>query len=374
MAKRRGGGGNFAARSAAAKKGWETRRRGGAKAKPQASKPAATAPTKPTKARAAAKPAAAKAPPKTTTARGRARTNATAARQKLKAGGGTRAARSLATAQRAADFYKATNSGKKRSPNRSAGAAPAKATASKAAAKPARSRSGSMPAAQTTGRRPNLRAQQAKAMASRTGVVPGSRYESGQAQRTLSLREMRTAVRQKAREAGVKTATEFKLMYGLGSGVTAKGASGGAVGRMPKTRSDWERVYKSTIGVPQSERGMKARPGVIRGINIHTNFRPAFVFGLKPGYKAADVNTAFKQLARTNHPDVGGRRKDFERLKLMRDSLIAMMPKPKPARASRSRKATNAPMASGPRLLPAAGGTGKGASKTSKPRRSRKKR
>lgn len=91
---RKGGrkGGSSAARSAAAKKGWETRRRGGAKSKPPA-----------------------KGLPKTTTARGRARTAETRARSALKAGGGTRAARSLAVAQRARDWYKATGSGTRRS-------------------------------------------------------------------------------------------------------------------------------------------------------------------------------------------------------------------------------------------------------------------
>lgn len=96
MARKGGKRASSAARSAAAKKGWETRRRGGAKSKP-------TAP---------------KGPPKTTTARGRARTAETRARSALKAGGGTRAARSLAVAQRARDWYKATGSGTKRSRTR----------------------------------------------------------------------------------------------------------------------------------------------------------------------------------------------------------------------------------------------------------------
>ena len=56
--------------------------------------------------------------PKTTTAKGRARTAETRARSALKAGGGTKAARSLATAQRARDWYKATGSGTKRSATR----------------------------------------------------------------------------------------------------------------------------------------------------------------------------------------------------------------------------------------------------------------
>ena len=109
MAKRRGGGGN---RSAAAKKGWETRRRGGgAKSK-------------------------SKATPKTTTARGRARTAEASARAAVKAGGGTKATRSLLTAQRARDFYKATGTGTKRS--KSGGSAGSKPAASMVKGRPAK--------------------------------------------------------------------------------------------------------------------------------------------------------------------------------------------------------------------------------------------
>lgn len=62
-----------------------------------------------------ARAAVTRSAPKTTTARGRARTAETRARAALRAGGGTRAARSLATAQRARAWYKATGSGTKRS-------------------------------------------------------------------------------------------------------------------------------------------------------------------------------------------------------------------------------------------------------------------
>lgn len=65
-----------------------------------------------------AKAAVARSAPKTTTARGRARTAEASARAALRAGGGTRAARSLATAQRARDWYKATGGGTKRSKTR----------------------------------------------------------------------------------------------------------------------------------------------------------------------------------------------------------------------------------------------------------------
>jgi hypothetical protein len=74
--------------------------------------------------------------PKTTTAKGRARTAEASARQAVKAGGGTKATRSLLTAQRARDYYKATGSGTKRSATKAAAAPaskPAPARTSKAA-------------------------------------------------------------------------------------------------------------------------------------------------------------------------------------------------------------------------------------------------
>lgn len=76
--------------------------------------------------------------PKTTTAKGRARTAEASARQAVKAGGGTKATRSLLTAQRARDYYKATGSGTKRSAAKAPAAAapaskPAPARTSKAA-------------------------------------------------------------------------------------------------------------------------------------------------------------------------------------------------------------------------------------------------
>ena len=70
--------------------------------------------------------------PKTTSARGRARSKETAARQAVKAGGGSKATRSLLTAQRARDFYRATGTGTKRSASRvSGGSKPAKKAAGK---------------------------------------------------------------------------------------------------------------------------------------------------------------------------------------------------------------------------------------------------
>jgi hypothetical protein len=68
--------------------------------------------------------------PKTTTAKGRARTAEASARQAVKAGGGTKATRSLLTAQRARDYYKATGKpapASKPAPARTSKAAPNKA-------------------------------------------------------------------------------------------------------------------------------------------------------------------------------------------------------------------------------------------------------
>lgn len=53
--------------------------------------------------------------PKTSTAKGRARSAEASARAQVKAGGGSKATRSLLTAQRARDYYKATGTGTKRS-------------------------------------------------------------------------------------------------------------------------------------------------------------------------------------------------------------------------------------------------------------------
>lgn len=72
--------------------------------------------------------------PKTTSARGRAKSKETAARQAVKAGGGSKATRSLLTAQRARDFYKATGTGTKRSASRVSGGS----RSAKAAMKPAK--------------------------------------------------------------------------------------------------------------------------------------------------------------------------------------------------------------------------------------------
>ena len=128
--------------------------------------------------------------------------------------------------------------------------------------------------------------------------------------------------------------------------------------RTPRTRSDWERIYRATQGVPQSEQGRRGGPGIVRGIDIHTNWRPRYVFGLQPGASTADINRAYRGLAKQLHPDAGGRAKDMARITAMRDTLLALQPKPKPAKGSkRGKAAAQAPPAPrGPLALPPARG------------------
>ncbi|MBU6251221.1 MAG: J domain-containing protein [Cyanobacteria bacterium REEB417] len=192
------------------------------------------------------------------------------------------------------------------------------------------------------GRQPNARAQQAKAMANRTGVVKGKLRTDGQDVRTLSLAEMRRAVRQTLRKGGIETRKQFEKAYG----------------KPPTTRGGWEKLYRENVALQQSERNRKARPGVINGVDIHKNYRPWQVFGLNPKTATrADVEAAFRRVAKQVHPDAGGRRRDFERVKKLRDSVLAQMPGDKgsnPAKGGKRGKASTAAPAAprGPKLLP----------------------
>lgn len=196
------------------------------------------------------------------------------------------------------------------------------------------------------GRQPNLRAQRAKEMANRTGVVPGRMFNDGQDVRTLSLAQMRAAVRQRLRFGGITTRKQYQFVYG----------------KPPTTRSGWEQMYRQVVTSPQSDRNLKPRRGVVNGMDVQKNFRPWVVFGLNPKTATrADVEQAYRRVAKQVHPDLGGRRKDFERVKVMRDSLLALMPKPKAPKAPKGRgrgaakaKASAPAAPQGPKLLPPA--------------------
>ena len=55
----------------------------------------------------------------------------------------------------------------------------------------------------------------------------------------------------------------------------------------------------------------------------------AAAFGLRIGYSRGDVEFAFRRLARTAHPDVGGTREGFQLLTAQRDLLLSQAADPK---------------------------------------------
>jgi hypothetical protein len=231
-----------------------------------------------------------------------------------------------------------------------------------AAAKLAAGRKGPAAAGATTrGRQPNLKAQRAKEMANRTRVVPGRMFNDGQDVRTLSLAQMRAAVRQRLRSGGIETRKQYQVFYG----------------KPPTTRSGWEEMYRQVVTSPQSDRNLKPRRGVVNGMDVQKSFRPWQVFGLNPKTATrADVEQAYRRVAKQVHPDAGGRRRDFERVKTMRDSVLALMPQPKAPKgrgkgaAKAKASAPAAPAApQGPKLLPPARGTGARNAVTASPRR-----
>lgn len=101
-----------------------------------------------------------------------------------------------------------------------------------------------------------------------------------------------------------------------------------------RTKEDWLKVYRQFVGVPKNERDLPDGPTVINGIDVLKNFRPWHVFGLDP--KTAtndDIRKAFRKAIIKHHPDQGGDPRVAERLKTMRDSLLALRPEPKKGRA-----------------------------------------
>ena len=89
-----------------------------------------------------------------------------------------------------------------------------------------------------------------------------------------------------------------------------------------KTKADWMKLYRTWIEVPVSERNQKG-PTCINGIDVLENFRPWHVFGLDSSKATKeDVAKAFRNLAKTYHPDSGGDRRVFERLKEMKETAL----------------------------------------------------
>lgn len=94
-----------------------------------------------------------------------------------------------------------------------------------------------------------------------------------------------------------------------------------------QSKEDWLKLYRRFIRVPANERNLPDGPTVINGIDVIKNFRPWVVFGLDPKTATADeVRASFRKLLIKHHPDQGGDPRMPERLKTMRDSLLAFMP------------------------------------------------
>lgn len=90
-----------------------------------------------------------------------------------------------------------------------------------------------------------------------------------------------------------------------------------------KTKADWLKLYRESVGVPQAERNRSGKT-CINGIDVLENFRPWHVFNLEPSKATSDdIKNAFRRLAKEHHPDVGGDQRVMERLQKMRDSLLA---------------------------------------------------
>lgn len=88
-------------------------------------------------------------------------------------------------------------------------------------------------------------------------------------------------------------------------------------------KSSWIKVYRKFVGLPIHEKNAVGEMS-INGVDILRNFLPWKVLNLNPvTATAGDIKTAFNSLAKQHHPDHGGNPEVFERLKVMRDSLLA---------------------------------------------------
>ncbi len=89
------------------------------------------------------------------------------------------------------------------------------------------------------------------------------------------------------------------------------------------TKDTWQKLYREWVALPESEQNAIGS-NCINGIDIFRNFRPWEVFGLNPENATADdIKASFRKLSLQHHPDQGGDAKVFDRLKHMRDSLLA---------------------------------------------------
>jgi hypothetical protein len=88
-------------------------------------------------------------------------------------------------------------------------------------------------------------------------------------------------------------------------------------------KAAWLKVYRAFVGLPESERNSIGNTS-INGVDVLRNFLPWKVFNLDPKTATPeDIKSAFNQLAKQHHPDHGGNPEVFDRLKTMRDSILA---------------------------------------------------
>jgi hypothetical protein len=88
-------------------------------------------------------------------------------------------------------------------------------------------------------------------------------------------------------------------------------------------KASWLKAYRKFVGLPENERNAIGDTS-INGVDVMRNFLPWKVFALDPKTATAeDIKAAFNQLAKEHHPDHGGNADIFEKLKNMRDSLLA---------------------------------------------------
>ncbi|MEM9568539.1 MAG: J domain-containing protein [Cyanobacteria bacterium P01_E01_bin.34] len=89
------------------------------------------------------------------------------------------------------------------------------------------------------------------------------------------------------------------------------------------SKKAWLTVYRRFVGLPDGERDAIGSTA-INGVDVLRNFLPWKVFQLDPKTATAEnIKSAFNLLAKQYHPDLGGNPEVFQKLKAMRDSLLA---------------------------------------------------
>lgn len=131
----------------------------------------------------------------------------------------------------------------------------------------------------------------------------------------------------KEAKSAVLEAFDVKSVAALKADDEFKMSMAGEEANPLKSKEDWLKLYRRFVKVPENERNLPDGPTVVNGIDVIKNFRPWAVFGLDPKKAtASDVRSRFRKLIMQHHPDKGGDPRVAERLKKMRDSMLAFMP------------------------------------------------